>query len=71
MSDKNSFTSTLLNCVQVNKISSVYFNNFCNFLYFCRTHLFVLVHPYTEAVKNDQLSRRLIFTALHETLLHI
>ena len=28
-----------------------------------------LVEPYAEAVKNDQVSRRLIFTALHETFI--
>ena len=28
-----------------------------------------LVHPYAEAVKNDNVPRRLIFTALHETFL--
>ena len=28
-----------------------------------------LVHPYAEAVKDDPLSRRLIFTALHETFI--
>ena len=28
-----------------------------------------LVEPYAKAVKNDQVSRRLIFTALHETFI--
>ncbi len=28
-----------------------------------------LVEPYSNAVKNDQISRRLIFTALHETFI--
>ena len=28
-----------------------------------------LVEPYAEAVKNDDLNRRLIFTALHETFI--
>ena len=28
-----------------------------------------LVNPYAEAVKNDSVSRRLIFTALHETFI--
>ena len=28
-----------------------------------------LVEPYAEAVKNDQVSRRLIFPALHETFI--
>ena len=28
-----------------------------------------LVNPYAEAVKNDEINRRLIFTALHETFL--
>ena len=29
----------------------------------------LLVEPYAKAVKNDQISRRLIFTALHETFI--
>ena len=28
-----------------------------------------LVNPYAEAVKEDEVSRRLIFTALHETFI--
>ena len=28
-----------------------------------------LVNPYAEAVKDDSTSRRLIFTALHETFI--
>ena len=28
-----------------------------------------LVNPYAEAVKDDPISRRLIFTALHETFI--
>ena len=28
-----------------------------------------LVDPYAKAVKDDQISRRLIFTALHETFI--
>ena len=28
-----------------------------------------LVHPYAEAVKDDEINRRLIFTALHETFI--
>mgnify|MGYP006062845635 CR=1 FL=1 len=28
-----------------------------------------LVEPYADAVKNDQTSRRMIFTALHETFI--
>ena len=28
-----------------------------------------LVEPYAEAVRNDQIDRRLIFTALHETFI--
>ena len=28
-----------------------------------------LVHPYAEAVKDDEINRRLIYTALHETFI--
>ena len=30
-----------------------------------------LVEPYAKAVRNDEISRRLIFTALHETFISL
>jgi Sec-independent protein secretion pathway component TatC len=37
--------------------------------YFCDYIYGFLVDPYAQAVKNDDLNRRLIFTALQETFL--
>ena len=38
--------------------------------YYFSEHIYgFLVHPYAEAVKNDEINRRLIFTALQETFL--
>ena len=40
------------------------------FCYFFSEYIYgFLVSPYAEAVKDDSLSRRLIFTALHETFI--
>ena len=45
------------------------------FIFFIICYLFAeniyafLVQPYAEAVKNDEVNRRLIFTALHETFI--
>ena len=38
--------------------------------YFFAEHIYgFLVQPYAEAVKDDDVNRRLIFTALHETFI--
>ena len=45
------------------------------FIFFIISYIFAeniysfLVHPYAEAVKNDETQRRLIYTALHETFI--
>ena len=37
--------------------------------YFSENIYSFLINPYAEAVKNDEISRRMIFTALHETFI--
>ncbi len=37
--------------------------------FFSENIYFFLVEPYADAVKNDDISRRMIFTALHETFI--
>ena len=70
MADTNSFTShfvelrsrllkLLIFIFIVFVISYIYADHIYNFL----------VEPYANAVKDDQTSRRLIFTALHETFI--
>ena len=47
----------------------------CLFIFFVICYFFAeniysfLVEPYAEAVKDDNINRRLIFTALHETFI--
>ena len=69
MSDNNSFTSHFVELRSRLIKSLVYICNVCGFIHICRTYLLIFSHPYAEAVKNDPLSRRLIFTALHETFI--
>ena len=70
MSDKNSFTSHFVE-LRSRLIKSLVFI----FVIFVVSYTFAehiysfLVHPYAEAVKDDPMSRRLIFTALHETFI--
>ena len=70
MSDKNSFTSHFIE-LRSRLIKSIIFI----FVIFVLSYTFAehiysfLVNPYAEAVKDDLNSRRLIFTALHETFL--
>ena len=70
MSDKNSFTShfvelrsrlikSLIFILVIFVVSYTFAENIYSFL----------VNPYAEAVKDDSTSRRLIFTALHETFI--
>ena len=70
MGDNNSFTShfielrsRLLNSIIVILIVFVISYIFAEHIYN------FLVEPYANAVKDDQISRRLIFTALHETFI--
>ena len=70
MSDNNSFTSHFVE-LRSRLIKSLIFI----FVIFVISYTFAeyiysfLVSPYTEAVKDDPTSRRLIFTALHETFI--
>ena len=70
MSDNNSFTSHFIE-LRSRLIKSIIFI----FLIFIISYTFAehiyafLVNPYAEAVKDDPTSRRLIFTALHETFI--
>jgi len=70
MSNNNSFTSHFVE-LRSRLIKSIVFI----FAIFVLSYTFAeqiysfLVNPYAEAVKNDPTSRRLIFTALHETFI--
>ena len=70
MSDNNSFTSHFIE-LRSRLIKSLIFI----LVVFILSYTFAeqiysfLVNPYAEAVKNDPISRRLIFTALHETFI--
>jgi len=70
MSDNNSFTSHFVE-LRSRLIKSIIFI----FIIFVISYTFAehiysfLVNPYAEAVKDDSSSRRLIFTALHETFI--
>ena len=68
MTNPNSFTSHFVE-LRSRLLKSIVFI----FLFFVISYIFAehiynfLVEPYANAVKDDQTSRRLIFTALHET----
>ena len=70
MSDSNSFTSHFIE-LRSRLLNSLIFI----FIVFIFSYIFAeqiynfLVEPYANAVKDDQNSRRLIFTALHETFI--
>ena len=70
MSDNNSFTSHFIE-LRSRLIKSI----ILIFILFVASYIFAeqiysfLVDPYASAVKTDQTSRRLIFTALHETFI--
>ena len=70
MSDNNSFTSHFVE-LRSRLIKSLIFI----FVIFVVSYTFAdqiysfLVSPYADAVRDDQTSRRLIFTALHETFI--
>ena len=69
MSDNNSFTSHFVE-LRSRLIRSLIFI-FVVFVisYTFADYIYSLVSPYAEAVKDDSTSRRLIFTALHETFI--
>ena len=70
MAENNSFTSHFIE-LRSRLLNSLIFI----FVIFIISYIFAdhiysfLVEPYADAVKNDQTSRRLIFTALHETFI--
>ena len=70
MAESNSFTSHFVE-LRTRLLNSLIFI----FLVFIASYIFAehiynfLVEPYANAVKDDQTSRRLIFTALHETFI--
>jgi Sec-independent protein secretion pathway component TatC len=70
MSDNNSFTSHFVE-LRSRLIKSIIFILIIFVIsYTFAEHIYsFLVNPYAEAVKNDQVPRRLIFTALHETFI--
>ena len=70
MSDNNSFTSHFVE-LRLRLIKSIVFILLIFILsYTFAEHIYsFLVNPYAEAVKDDSTSRRLIFTALHETFI--
>ena len=70
MSDKNSFTSHFIE-LRSRLIKSIIFILVIFIVaYTFAEHIYsFLVNPYAEAVKDDLTSRRLIFTALHETFI--
>ena len=70
MSDNNSFASHFVE-LRSRLIKSLLFILFVFIIsYTFAEYIYsFLVNPYAEAVKNDSISRRLIFTALHETFI--
>ena len=70
MANNNSFTSHFVE-LRNRLLNSLIFI-FIVFIisYFFAEHIYnFLVEPYANAVRDDQISRRLIFTALHETFI--
>ena len=66
----NSFTSHFIELRSRLKKSIVFILIIFIFSYTFADHIFnFLVDPYANAVKDDEISRRLIFTALHETFI--
>jgi len=66
----NSFTSHFIELRSRLKKSIVFILIIFIFSYTFADHIYnFLVEPYANAVKDDEISRRLIFTALHETFI--
>ena len=70
MADSNSFTSHFVE-LRSRLLNSIIFILIIFIIsYIFAEHIYnFLVEPYAKAVKNDLSSRRLIFTALHETFI--
>jgi sec-independent protein translocase protein TatC len=70
MSDNNSFTSHFIELRSrlIKSITLIFVLFIVSYVFAEQIYSF-LVDPYANAVKNDQITRRLIFTALHETFI--
>ena len=70
MAESNSFTSHFveLRSRLLNSIIFIFISFIISYIFAEQIYNF-LVEPYANAVKDDQISRRLIFTALHETFI--
>ena len=70
MADSNSFTSHFVE-LRARLLNSLIFISVVFVIsYIFAEHIYnFLVEPYANAVKDDKISRRLIFTALHETFI--
>ena len=70
MSENNSFTSHFIE-LRSRLVKSIIFVVVIFIVsYTFAEHIYsFLVSPYADAVKDDSVSRRLIFTALHETFI--
>ena len=70
MADNNSFTSHFveLRSRLLNSLIFIFASFIISYIFAEQIYNF-LVEPYASAVKDDQNSRRLIFTALHETFI--
>ncbi len=70
MSDSNSFTSHFIELRSrlLNSLIFIFAAFIISYIFAEQIYNF-LVEPYANAVKDDLLSRRLIFTALHETFI--
>ncbi len=70
MTKPNSFTSHFIELRSRLITSMVFILVIFVISYIFAEHIYnFLVEPYANAVKNDEISRRLIFTALHETFI--
>ena len=70
MSNSNSFTSHFVELRSRLLRSIIFILVIFIFSYIYAEHIYnFLVEPYADAVKDDENSRRLIFTALHETFI--
>ena len=70
MADNNSFTSHFIELRNrlLNSLIFIFASFIVSYIFAEQIYNF-LVEPYASAVKDDQNSRRLIFTALHETFI--
>ena len=72
MADTSSFTSHFaeLRSRLLNSLIFIFIIFIVSYIFAEHIYNF-LVEPYAKAVKDDKISRRLIFTALHETFYYL